>query len=78
MDSTKLVLASLVAGCGDDPCDPVANTGCDDSQACELVQGGDPTCVAAVVVVGRVFDLETNAGIGGARDRRARREWCAR
>jgi hypothetical protein len=31
------------------------------------VQGGDPKCVAAVVVVGRVFDLETNAGVGGAR-----------
>ncbi|HEY5945939.1 MAG TPA: hypothetical protein VIV40_10635, partial [Kofleriaceae bacterium] len=61
------VLALLVAGCGDDTCDPVANTGCDTNQACERVQGGDPTCVAAVVVVGRVFDLDTNAGVGGAR-----------
>lgn len=61
------VLAMLGAGCGDDTCDPVANTGCDDNQACERVQGGDPKCVAAVVVVGRVFDLETNAGVGGAR-----------
>ena len=60
-------LAMLVAGCGDDTCDPVANTGCDDNQACERVQGGEPSCVAAVVVVGRVFDLETNAGIAGAR-----------
>lgn len=62
------VLAMLVVGCGgDDTCDAVENTGCDDDQACELVQGGEPTCVAAVVVQGRVFDLETNAGVGGAR-----------
>lgn len=61
------IAALLVAGCGDDPCDPVANTGCDDNQACERVQGGDPTCVAAVVVVGRVFDLDTNAAVGGAK-----------
>lgn len=61
------LLVTLVAGCGDDPCDPVANTGCDDNQACERIQGGDPTCVAAVVVAGRVFDLETNSGIAGAR-----------
>lgn len=61
-------LSVLVAGCGgDDACDPVANSGCDNKQACELIQGGAPTCVAAVVVVGRVFDLETNAGVGGAR-----------
>jgi hypothetical protein len=61
------VLVMVVAGCGDDPCDPVTNTGCDDNQACERVQGDEPTCVAAVVVVGRVFDLDTNAGIAGAR-----------
>lgn len=61
------LLATLVVGCGDDPCDPVANTGCDDKQACERIQGGDSKCVAAVAVVGRVFDLDTNAGIGGAR-----------
>lgn len=62
------LLAMLVVGCGgDDKCNAVENTGCDDNQACEVVQGGEPTCVAAVVVTGRVFDLETNAGIGGAR-----------
>ncbi len=62
------MLAMLVIGCGgDDTCDAVANTGCDDNQACEVVQGGQPTCVAAVVVTGRVFDLETNSGLGGAR-----------
>lgn len=62
------VIAMLVVGCGgDDTCDPVGNTGCDDGQACERVQGGEPTCVAALVVVGRVFDLETNSGVSGAR-----------
>ena len=62
------VLAVFGAGCGDDDaCDPVANSGCDDNQACELVQDGEPTCVAAVAVVGRVFDLDNNVGIGGAR-----------
>lgn len=54
-------------GCGgDDTCDPVANSGCDDNQACERVQD-KPTCVAAVVVVGRVFDLETDAAVEGVR-----------
>lgn len=59
----------LVTGCGgdDETCDPISNSGCDDNKACELVQGGEPTCVAAVMVVGRVFDLETKAAIGGAR-----------
>lgn len=60
-------LSTLVAACGDDTCDPVANTGCDDNQACERTQDGEPTCVAAVVVVGRVFDLDSNAAIAGAR-----------
>lgn len=64
-----VVLSTLIAACGgdDDTCDPVANSGCDDNQACELVQDGAPTCVAAVMVVGRVFDLDTKAAIGGAR-----------
>ena len=65
----RLSLLALVvsAGCGSDECDHVANSGCEDTQACERIEGGDPKCVAAVVVVGRVFDLDTNAGIGGAR-----------
>ncbi len=70
MWSVRLVIALSIfaTACGgDDTCDPFANTGCDDNKACELVQGGEPTCVAAVVVVGRVFDLETDAGIAGAR-----------
>jgi hypothetical protein len=67
--STRLaaLLAMMVSACGDDPCDPIANTGCEEKQACERVQGGEPTCVAAVMVVGRVFDLDTNSGIAGAR-----------
>lgn len=59
--------AMLATACGgDDTCDVAANDGCDDNQACELV-GGAPTCVAAVVVVGRVFDLDSKAPIAGAR-----------
>lgn len=57
----------VTMGCGDDPCDPNKNTGCDSHQACERIQGGDSKCVAALEVVGRVFDLDTNAGIAGAR-----------
>ena len=61
-------LALVVAvGCGNDPCDPNANTGCDSHQTCEQPQGGDAKCVPALEVVGRVFDLDTNAGIAGAR-----------
>ena len=61
-------LALMAVACGgNDPCDPVANTGCENKQACEVVQGGAPTCVAAVAIVGRVFDLETDAGVAGAR-----------
>lgn len=62
------LLLLVTVGCGgDDQCDPNKNTGCDDHQACERVQGGDPKCVAALEVVGRVFDLDTNAGVAGAR-----------
>lgn len=64
--SLPALCAALVACGGDEPCDAVANTGCEDGQACELVEGGEPTCVAAVVVVGRVLDLETAAPIAGA------------
>lgn len=63
-----IFLVALASACGgDEACDVVANSGCDDGQACEQVQGGEPTCVAAVVVTGRVFDLESNAAVGGAR-----------
>ena len=66
-----LVLAAVVlAGCGDDgggACDPVAATGCDDGQVCELVGGGAPACFAPVVIAGRVFDLASGGPIAGAR-----------
>ncbi len=64
------IFISLVSGCGGDDeesCDVVANTGCDGTQVCELVQGGEPACFAAVVVKGRVFDLQTDAAVAGAR-----------
>lgn len=70
MIKTRLTIALVVfgVGCGEDErCDPVANSGCEDKQACEIVEGGEPTCVAAVAVIGRVFDLATDAGIAGAR-----------
>src|SRR5262245_44562179 len=64
-----IAVTPVIAACGDDdPCDPNANSGCDDGEACERVQGTEETaCVAPVVVEGRVFDLATNAGIEGAR-----------
>lgn len=63
-----LVGLGLVASCGDDPCNFAKNTGCDDGQACEMVQGNtEATCVAAVVVTGRIFDLGTDKGIANAR-----------
>jgi hypothetical protein len=66
---TSIAMAMLGTGCGDDgPCDFNANTGCDDGKACERVQdSAEPICAAPVVVTGRVFDLDTNKGIAGAR-----------
>jgi len=61
-----LLLAVLV-GCSDDPCDPLAQTGCDDNQVCETVQGGEPACFAPVAIEGRVFDLANDDGIEKAR-----------
>ena len=59
----------LVVGCGDDNegCDPVARSGCDDNQACEVVEEGEPACFERVVIKGEVFDMNTDAGISGAR-----------
>jgi hypothetical protein len=62
-----LVLA-VAPGCGgDDSCDPVARTGCDDGLVCEVVEGGEPACFAPLVVRGRVFNLADDAAIEGAR-----------
>ncbi len=64
-------LVSLLAACGGDdgdkPCDPVAQSGCDDGNVCEQVADGEPTCFAPVLIKGRVLDLSTKAGIAGAR-----------
>ena len=62
-----LVLAFVGAGCNDDKCDPVQQTGCDDDKVCETVSGGDPACFDPIAIQGRVFDLANNDGIVGAR-----------
>lgn len=72
-----LVAAALTFGaCGDDegtggaggaaPCSPETETGCGTGLVCEEVEGGDPECFAPITVKGRVFDLQTDAGIEGA------------
>jgi hypothetical protein len=61
-------LSFLVACGGDDgPCDPVAQSGCDDGLVCEQVLDGEATCFAPVEVRGRVLDLADESGIEGAR-----------
>lgn len=61
-------LSFLVACGGDDgPCDPVAQSGCDDGLVCEQVLDGEATCFAPVEVRGRVLDLADMGGIEGAR-----------
>jgi len=57
------------AACGGDdgPCDPVAATGCEDGQVCEVVSGGEPQCFAPVVLRGKVFAMASGAGVAGAR-----------
>jgi hypothetical protein len=69
--SLGLVCALSAFGCGGDdegPCDPVAQSGCDDGQVCEAVDGADePACFDPVLVRGRVFDLADDQGIAGAR-----------
>lgn len=69
--STNLVLigaVTLFAACGgdDETCDPVAQTGCDEG-VCAAVEGGEPICTDPVYIEGRVFKLEDNASVGGAR-----------
>ena len=67
----SLIAGVGLLGCGDDEeekvaCDPVANTGCEDGQVCEQVEGGEPACFAPLTVTGRVIDLADEAGIEGA------------
>ena len=72
MKRLGLVIASLAvaAGCGSDegPCDPLDQTGCDNGQVCEVVEGAEePECFDPVEARGTVFDLDTGAGIADAR-----------
>ena len=62
-----VVMLFTAAACGDDePCNPQANTGCEDGLVCEEVTGGEPACFAPVVVRGDVFDLRGIARDEGA------------
>src|SRR5215467_4747539 len=72
MTYPRFGLAALVAaaGCGSSngPCDPVAQSGCDDGKVCEEVTGSTtPACFAPVELRGRVLDLASSAGVVGAR-----------
>jgi hypothetical protein len=64
-----LGIVALLFACGKDEetCNPVANSGCEDDQVCEVVQGGEPACFGALEVRGKVIDLATDAGVSGAR-----------
>lgn len=67
---TMLGTIAFVGACGggdDGVCDPDALTGCDNGLVCERVQGGEPTCLAPVVVRGQVFDLLDDSAVAGAR-----------
>lgn len=64
--------AALTAACGggghDDPCDPVAQTGCGSGQFCEPVLNGAPACFAPVLLRGTISAPGTPAtGLDGAR-----------
>ena len=64
------VSLSLLVACGSDddkPCDPVAQSGCDNGQVCEQVLEGEATCFAPIEVRGKVLDLADAHGIAGAR-----------
>ena len=62
-----LLLVTLVGCGGDDKCDPIAQTGCDNGQVCENVQGADPKCFAPVAIEGKVFDISNKSAIQDAR-----------
>lgn len=72
--SVSLFLVSaLVAasGCKDDEpksvvCTLGDNTTCDSGQVCEVVQGGEPTCFAPVVLRGTVVDATDGSAVSGA------------
>lgn len=72
--------AALAVGCGDDSddganggggaaasCSPDTEVGCPTGQVCEEVESGEPACFDPVLIEGRVFDLQTDAAVSGAR-----------
>ena len=69
-----LLTVSLAVGCGSDDepkeqpkaCDPVAQTGCDTGQVCELGPGQGPACYAPVSIQGKVFDAYDASPVEGA------------
>jgi hypothetical protein len=64
------IALALLAACGHDKksCDPAAQTGCANGQACELVENGAaPACFDPVVLRGKVSDLATHGPVAGAR-----------
>lgn len=74
-----VVSLALVAGCGDDTtddgggsgggaaCSPDTEVGCLTGQVCEEVTAGEPACFEPVLIEGRVFDLQTDTAVSGAR-----------
>jgi hypothetical protein len=56
------------AGCGSEEksCDPVAGSGCENGQVCEVVQGGEPACFAPLLIRGQVFDLADGEAVADA------------
>ncbi len=63
-----LALSGGLTACGgDDPCDPVAQTGCGDDLVCEPVEGAEAACFAPVLVRGDVFDLADDGAVEAAR-----------
>ena len=59
--------AGLAAACGgNNTCDPIAQTGCDNGEVCENTTDGSSACYAPVELQGRVFDLADDSAIAGA------------
>lgn len=52
---------------GDESCDLLAQTGCEDGQVCEEVSGTEPACFRPVLVFGQVSELGEAMPIAGAR-----------
>lgn len=64
---TLAAVASFAVGCASNECKLNDPTSCPTEQTCEVVQGRDkPMCFAPVQIQGKVFDLDTSAGIAKA------------